>query len=63
MSCYCLGPGTTTDTDNDNDLLQSTSTTRPSYPVNIVSSDHQSENKFKSKFHSTLFKYTKSINK
>jgi hypothetical protein len=45
MSWYFLGPGTTTDTDNDNDLLQSTSTTRPSYPVNIVSSDHQLENK------------------
>ncbi|CAF2393832.1 unnamed protein product [Rotaria sp. Silwood2] len=39
------GPGTTTDTDNDNDLLQSTSTTRPSYPVNIIPSDQQSENK------------------
>ncbi|CAF0751485.1 unnamed protein product [Rotaria sordida] len=38
-------PGTTTDTDNDNDLLQSTSTTRPSYPVNIIPSDQQSENK------------------
>jgi hypothetical protein len=34
-------PGTTTDTDNDNDLLQSTSTTRPSYPVNIIPTDQQ----------------------
>ncbi|CAF1176623.1 unnamed protein product [Adineta steineri] len=32
--------GTTTDTDNDNDLLHSTSTTRPSYPVNIIPSEH-----------------------
>jgi ubiquitin carboxyl-terminal hydrolase 10 len=39
------GPGTTTDTDNDNDLHQSTSTTCPSYPVNIITSDQQSENK------------------
>jgi ubiquitin carboxyl-terminal hydrolase 10 len=38
------GPGTTTDTDNDNDLLQSTSTTCPSYPVNIIPSDQQIEN-------------------
>lgn len=37
--------GTTTDTDNDNDLFQSSSTTRPTYPVNILSSDHQLENK------------------
>jgi hypothetical protein len=42
---FCKGPGTTTDTDNDNDLLQSTSTTRPSYPVNIIPSDQQIENK------------------
>lgn len=40
-----IGPGTTTDTDNDNDLLQSTSTTRPSYPVNIIPSEQQLENK------------------
>ncbi|CAF1913676.1 unnamed protein product [Rotaria magnacalcarata] len=39
------GPETTTDTDNDNDLLQSTSTTRPSYPVNIIPTDKKSENK------------------
>lgn len=37
--------GTTTDTDNDNDLFQSSSTTRPTYPVNIISSDQQLENK------------------
>jgi hypothetical protein len=37
---------TTTDTDNDSDLFQSTSTTRPSYPVNIISSEQQElENK------------------
>ena len=36
---FVRGHGTTTDTDNDNDLLQSTSTTRPSYPVNIIPSD------------------------
>jgi ubiquitin carboxyl-terminal hydrolase 10 len=45
MECFFLGAGTTTDTDNDNDLLQSTSTTRPSYPVNIIPSDQQLENK------------------
>ncbi len=42
---FFKGPETTTDTDNDNDLLQSTSTTRPSYPVNIIPSDHQIDNK------------------
>jgi hypothetical protein len=40
-----LDAGTTTDTDNDNDLVQSTSTTRPSHPVNIIPPDHQSEHK------------------
>ena len=37
--------GTTTDTDNDNDLFQSSSTTRPTYPVNIISSDQHVEDK------------------
>ncbi|CAF4593841.1 unnamed protein product, partial [Rotaria magnacalcarata] len=42
---FFAGPETTTDTDNDNDLLQSKSTTRPSYPVNIIPTDKKSENK------------------
>lgn len=45
------GHGTNTDTDNDNDLLQSTSTTRPSYPVNIIPHDGQLDNKSQSNSH------------